>query len=370
MRQPSFCCAQSTQPTATDHARIDANTRWALRALPSVWVSSSIVRLGDVVQPLDPKTPLWNRLQSAPIAMFPVNRTTMTIDRTRLDKAIRKAEATPRSIDWYGPSQIKVERQANRGQRTMTRDSIAQVSYQNRVTAQQATDVSHLPPLSEIDAKRIVHWIKLAIEREQPHIGESFDVQIDRHQAALAALLPINGVTGVEPIDAVADGPCRFRIVGRTATEPVETTVAIQLTKYPQVVVPRTSLARGHRISEGDLNVVSYPADKIKPEHVIDPSEVIGTEVRKTLRADQPIVSSSIGSPILIHRGDLVELRVLSGGVTVTTNAKSLSDGSESDLIEIETMRPKKRLLARVVQVGQVEIVTRAPAVRSREMRR
>jgi flagella basal body P-ring formation protein FlgA len=90
-------------------------------------------------------------------------------------------------------------------------------------------------------------------------------------------------------------------------------------------------------------------------------------EVRTTLRADQPISIGNIGSPILIHRGDLVELRVLSGGVTVKTNAKSLGDGSESDLVEIETMRPRKRLVARVVQTGLVEIVTRSPAMRFRE---
>ena len=53
----------------------------------------------------------------------------------------------------------------------------------------------------------------------------------------------------------------------------------------------------------------------------------------------------------------------MGGGITVTTNAKSHGDGAESDLIEIETFEPRKRLLARVVQPGLVEIVTRAPKV-------
>ena len=134
------------------------------------------------------------------------------------------------------------------------------------------------------------------------------------------------------------------------------------------MVVPRTSLARGHRISESDLDVIAISAEKLESNLIIDASQIIGMEVRKTLRAQQPIPAGDIGSPVLIHRGDLIEVRVMSGGVTVTTNAKSLGDGSESDLVEIETMRPKKRVVARVVRTGLVEIVTRAPAMRYREL--
>jgi flagella basal body P-ring formation protein FlgA len=107
--------------------------------------------------------------------------------------------------------------------------------------------------------------------------------------------------------------------------------------------------------------------EKIDSDAITDPLQAVGLEVRKTLRADQPFSLADIGSPILVHRGDLVEVRVRSGGVTVTTNAKTMNDGAESDLVEIETTRPRKRLLARVVQTGLVEIVTRAPATQFRE---
>jgi len=81
------------------------------------------------------------------------------------------------------------------------------------------------------------------------------------------------------------------------------------------------------------------------------------------VRANQPINRGDVGSPILVHRGDLIEIRVVGGGISVTTNAKALGDGAVSELIEIETLQPRKRLIARVVQPGMVEIVTRAPKV-------
>ncbi len=354
-------------------ARIDSNTRWALRTIPSVTVSSTIVRLGDIVQPLDQKIPLWQRLQTAPIAMFPVNSTTMTIDRDRLDRVIRKAEATPRSIDWLGPREIKVvydpeSGRTSDGRKATTQSSIAQVAYQQDSTFSPSAETPQRSTINAADAQRIVHWIELAIKRELPEIADFFGVEIDSGQVGLDRLLPISGVTTVQPIDRISSGTCRLRIVGRSVDGPIESTIAIQLTGYPKVVVPRTSLARGHRISESDLDVIAISAEKLETNLIVDASQIIGMEVRKTLRAQQPIPASDIGSPVLIHRGDLIEVRVMSGGVTVTTNAKSLGDGSESDLVEIETMRPKKRVVARVVRTGLVEIVTRAPAMRYREL--
>jgi len=364
------CCAQ-TKSVVTELATINAKTRWSLRTVPAAVVSSSIVRLGDVVKPLDPKMPLWQRMKSAPIAMFPVNVNNMTIDRDRLDKAIRKAEATPRSIDWFGPSQIKVSRQKLSATRSADKrpiaSQIAQASYEQAGTDAITPVVDAVPNISDSEARRISHWIRIGIDRGLPAVADSFEIQIDRNQTGLARLVSISGVTNVELVDKIVSGQCRFRVVGRSTAGPVEAVIVAHLIEHPKVVVPRTTLARGHRITERDLTLAPIHPDKFSSGQVIDPQAILGMEVRVNLRADRPIRIGDIGSPILIHRGDLVELRVLSGGVTVKTNAKSLGDGSESDLVEIETMRPRKRLVARVVQTGLVEIVTRSPAVRYRE---
>ncbi len=294
----------------------------------------------------------------------------MTIDRDRLDRAIRNTEATPRSIDWLGPGQVKVVYEPGSAKRTTADQTIAQASYQQSIAASNDSQSDGGPIVSEADARRIIHWIELAIDREQPQIAEAFRIQIDRHQVGLRNLQSIAGVTSVEPVDEAAEGVCRFRVFARSPDGPTESTIQIQLTALPRVVVPRTTLARGHRIGESDLTIQPISAEKLDTNQVTDPNQIVGLEVRATLRTGKPISIGDVGSPILVHRGDLVEVRVMSGGVTVTTNAKTLGDGAESDLVEIETMRPKKRLVARVVRTGLVEIVTRAPAVRYRETSR
>ena len=105
------------------------------------------------------------------------------------------------------------------------------------------------------------------------------------------------------------------------------------------------------------------PEDQLESDHVLDPADVVGLEVRGFPRPGRPLNRSDLGSPTLVRRGDLIEVRVMGGGVIVTTNAKAHGDGAASELIEVETLEPRKRLLARVVQPGLVEIVTRAPRV-------
>ena len=78
---------------------------------------------------------------------------------------------------------------------------------------------------------------------------------------------------------------------------------------------------------------------------------------------NRPIVKSDVRKPTLVRRGDLLDLRVVGAGIVVTTSAKALGDGPLDGLIEVETMRPRKRKIARVVASGVVEILSRPPQV-------
>ncbi len=365
------CNAQVAAPKANfEIATIDANTRWGFRTISPVTVNSLIIRLGDVVQPLDPNMAGWQRLRRSPIGLVPINGQPMTIRRDRLAKAIHDAEATPLSIDWVGPTEIKVlYRKSDRLE--MERQPfgsavIAQTAYVES-TAYAQPGASNVAggqmSLSEGEAKRAIYWIELAMKRLLPSIAETYRIDIDRGQGGLSLLHQISGVTTIEPRENIHEGRCRFHVVGRSVDGSIETEVEITLTAHPTVVVPRRSLPRGHQIEPSDLELKPIPEEELDSGFVLDPEELIGLEVRGIVRANQPIIRGDVGSPILVHRGDLIEIRVVGGGITVTTNAKSLGDGAVSELIEIETMQPRKRMVARVVQPGMVEIVTRSPKV-------
>ncbi|TWT50522.1 flagellar basal body P-ring biosynthesis protein FlgA [Rubripirellula amarantea] len=375
----SLVCAQ-------DSAVINAHTRWVLKTKSNVRVNSPIVRLEDVVEPTDPNMAGWKRIARSPIGLVPVGGQTMTIERDRLSPIILAAEATPRIIDWVGQDTIRVVYDKN--YKPQSHSSVAQVAYTQGTVAGAVTNagsyatgsyeagsykagesgqdsqVGSVERLTASESRRVVHWIELAIERFQPSIHESYEVEVEADQPGLAALRLIGGVTDCAPVSEPHEGVCVFAIEARSADGTVRSDISVRLSAHPTVVVPARTLGRGHRISANDLELQPIPAEQLSGDVIVDMDLLIGKEVRGTLRIGQPIGHGEIGEPILIHRGDLIELRVLGGGVSVSTNAKAVDSGAHGELIEVETMAPRKRMVARVSTIGVAEIVTRAPIVR------
>ena len=354
---------------------LTATSRWVFRAKESVTISSPIVRLGDIVHPVDPNLAAWRRLARSPVGLVPASGQIMTIDRQRLTRLILSVEATPRVIDWLGPEKIQVKYR----KQTASHESVAVSSHaQQASSSQQETSgiqqvlsvqpgdepLSHGEPLTKIESDRVVHWIELAMKRFQPDVAKRYAVTVNPKQPGLSRLRHIAGVTGLDAVDQIAQGQCPFAVTARTPTGPVNCQVAVTLVALPQVIVARRSLGRGQRVQASDLEQRPFRSDRIGSDVVRDLESIVGMEVRTSLRVGVPISHSDVGSPLLVHRGDLIEVRVMGGGINVSTNAKSLKSGARGELIEIETISPRKRLVARVAEVGIVEILTRPPVVR------
>lgn len=350
---------------------MDAETRWAFQTRSSVTVHSSIVRLGDLIRPLDDRLAGWQRLKRSPVGLVPVDGSVMVIERQRLEKAIRQAEATPNWIDWIGPERIEVvyRPEPNRSSEHSTATKIQQPTQHASHRVASAVAANTTPALPAVNTlprtvtRAIVSQIERAISYQFAEVQDVYQLHIDSTQADLMPLDGIVGTPRIRWLDPVADGECRIRVDGKSYDEPLNTTILVKLTPHPQVVFATTTLQRGHRIRHGDLTLMPMPADQLEADYVSDAAELIGMEVRRTLRAERPVSRGDVGRPILIQRGDLVEIRVHGGGVMVSTNGKALETGAESDTIEVETLSPRKRMLARVVQSGLVEIITRAPRV-------
>jgi flagella basal body P-ring formation protein FlgA len=149
--------------------------------------------------------------------------------------------------------------------------------------------------------------------------------------------------------------------------EACEGIARVTFTPRPAIVTARNSLRRGHWVTAGDLQYEPYAVETISlpVDAVLSPDDLIGLEVVGLVRPGVVLSPSAFVAPRVIRRGDLLEIRVGGGGVHVTTAAKALGDGAVGELIEIETLQPKRRLLARVVNSTLVEIITRAPQVRA-----
>jgi flagella basal body P-ring formation protein FlgA len=149
-----------------------------------------------------------------------------------------------------------------------------------------------------------------------------------------------------------------------TSRNEINGRVELRLTARPLVVAPRDSLRRGHVIRRSDLMLVPAPRGIAIESVLTDIDDAVDMQVQAVLQKDRPIQPSAISRPVLVDRGDLVELQVVGGGIMVATSARSLAPGAAGDLIAVETLEPRKKVMARVVRPGLVEIATRPPRVR------
>ncbi|MEM9646677.1 MAG: flagellar basal body P-ring formation chaperone FlgA [Planctomycetota bacterium] len=411
-------------PTRTGaQSRVDEETRWLFRSKRTASVGSSIVRLEDVAEPVDQKLPAWSRLRGAVVALVPFGRDRVVLTRSRLAAAVSSGEATPRRIDWIGPDQIivmlrksrsKLEAsEGNSGLRpalarqvgAMNSDGTMNASLPSRrdtlgvVTAHATGPIeSAVIDTASVDSEirldsaaldRMARWVEQAVRRDQSGVTKSFEIKLlaDASNALeLSRLKGITSITGlrfdenlVQQVQFVDSQPVTewsadrpglttlrrtIRVIGRTLDGPVDAELLVELTPHPRVIVPIRTLPRGHRIGPGDLSEAPIPANRWRDDYVSDPEQLIGMEVFGSVRKDAPLSRSMVKHPTLIHRGDLIVLRVAGGGVSITTNAKAMADGHLSQLIEVETIEPKRRFVARVASTGVAEIVTRTPTVR------
>jgi flagella basal body P-ring formation protein FlgA len=91
-------------------------------------------------------------------------------------------------------------------------------------------------------------------------------------------------------------------------------------------------------------------------EYFTDFSQLIGKQLRRSMSTGLPIPRSSVGEPIVISSGELVEIESVAGLISVKTSARALSGGAVGDLINVELISSKKRLAATVVGPLRVRV--------------
>ena len=80
------------------------------------------------------------------------------------------------------------------------------------------------------------------------------------------------------------------------------------------------------------------------------------SQPRASISADRPIRSSELAEPIVIKRGELVEMRYQTPHMTIKTSGVALEDGSVGSAIRVKNEKSEKAVTARVEAAGRVSV--------------
>lgn len=117
-----------------------------------------------------------------------------------------------------------------------------------------------------------------------------------------------------------------------------------------ETLVARHTIRSKSVLTEADLMVV--------PEDVAGalthPLDATGMEARVVLYAGRPIRPSDIGPPALIERNQTVPLIYNQGGLSITTEGRSLDRAGEGDMVRVMNLASKSTVSGLVDARGRV----------------
>ena len=122
------------------------------------------------------------------------------------------------------------------------------------------------------------------------------------------------------------------------------------------VPVTNRRLMPGDIISEGDLTDTDLPLNRVGAYTVTDRADLVGMQVRRMLPQGRTVMQQSVIKPLVITRGDRVELVFDDGAIRVTAPGRSLEDGHKGQQIRVVNLVSNRSLSGIATEQGLVEI--------------
>lgn len=125
-------------------------------------------------------------------------------------------------------------------------------------------------------------------------------------------------------------------------------------------VVADGPISRGDVFTRGHLKVRECMVDDDAVTPVTDPGTIIGQESATSLRAGEMVSINKVKSPVMVKRGELVNVRCFIGGLVVRTADYAAEDGSLNDLIRLRSDSTGEEYYAVVTGDRQAVVTTSA----------
>lgn len=148
--------------------------------------------------------------------------------------------------------------------------------------------------------------------------------------------------------------PVKIILAGKEYTR---LTVNLEVKLYDQAFIPIKNLERltvitSEMIEERFIDITNCFGRVAK---TLD--EIVGKELKRSLRVDTIILAEHLRDPELIHRNDQIILEAQYGAVKVQALGKALQSGAKGEKILVENLSSRKKVQAIVIDVGLARVL-------------
>lgn len=145
-------------------------------------------------------------------------------------------------------------------------------------------------------------------------------------------------------------------------TEVIELSLKTFITPPETFVVANRPIRKGDIIEVEDLRLQSLPANSTTSTDVVyfnEFKDVLGKQLRRSISTGQAIREEDVGPPVVVEKNQLVQIKVIMGGIEVETAGRAITEGAVGDLVQVETinLKERKKLTAQVLDTNSVQVI-------------
>lgn len=331
-----FCFSlQSGQLMASDQV--------VLRFIDDPQISNSVVRLKDIVEVVSGSSPSFDKLKEMSLGPAPREGQIQTWHSSDVMQHLELRNVHPQSVRWSGSSSTKLQ-----GVKALSTEQVESITpaFTNESTINNATNnvIAAIREYLNLQTHSRMDW------RIRPQIApQNAKLLLSRRN-----ILKIGGGT------APWEGEQEFVLQVRSGSQTINLKIKTEIDSPPMIVVAKGPIRRDEILEEKNLTYAPLPVNEDESNYFTDIKSVLGKQLRRSVSSNQPVTDQMLGEPIVIQRGQLVEVESIAGAVSIKTSGKSLNGGAVGDLVEVEMSDPgskdRKKLKATIVGTGRVRI--------------
>lgn len=212
-----------------------------------------------------------------------------------------------------------------------------------------------------ISAQTLIDKAVAAIEQQSGHTVGSADFSVMPSGNVPDAIVPVGDImlTASLPYGVRYNYPTYVAItviVNGQLFSKVGLNFNIKL--YNQVVVVNHQVALGEILTTDNLGYERMEIGRLGVGYSTNMNEVLGLVTRRSLTPGMVLTDGMVTKPLLIKRGNMVNIVAYIGNMEVVATGQAMQDGNEGQLIRVQNINSTKIISGKVVDGDTVQVLT------------
>ena len=140
-------------------------------------------------------------------------------------------------------------------------------------------------------------------------------------------------------------------------TKPWSLYVPVKIQRLTSVFVSSQPIAKGDQITDTDIQLVSMDISKLRGSYIKTKAEIIGKIPKRSIRLGSVFNPRYLRLPIMIKKGDLVDIVAESQGLRIRMQGKAINNGAKGQKINVKNLSSNRTIQAIVQNSGLVKIL-------------